>query len=104
MRQQEETRRAEELRARRDREAAAVREKRLDALAADEEAAWQRVDELIATKNQREYDAAVSLLIDLKALSARSGDEPKFAKRYERLRDDHRRKPSLMQRFDVAGL
>ncbi len=103
-RQQQEAQRAEELRARREREAAAAREERLDALAADEEAAWQRVDELIATKNQREYDAAVSLLIDLMALSARSADEPKFAERYQQLRDDHRRKPSLMQRFDAAGL
>jgi hypothetical protein len=103
-RREEEARRAEELRARREREAAGAREKRLDALAVDEEAAWQKVDVLIATKNQREYDAAVSLLIDLKALSARSGDELKFTERYQQLREDHRRKPSLMQRFDAAGL
>ncbi|TDD47913.1 hypothetical protein [Saccharopolyspora elongata] len=103
-RRQEEARRAEELRARRERRAAAAREERLDALAADREAAWQKVDALIATRNQSQYDAAVSLLIDLKALSARSNDETVFTQRCQQLRDEHRRKPTLMQRFDAAGL
>jgi hypothetical protein len=83
---------------------AAAYDKRLDALAGRREAAWQQVDELIATKNPRDYDQAVVLLRDLSALAYRDGDHDSFTKRFLELRARHARKPSLQERFDKASL
>ena len=91
-------------RARRERAAALAREKRLDALAVQGEHAWQRVSALVDTKKPREYDTAVELLADLRALSEREGDTVRFDRRLADLRQQHQRKPSLLQRLDRAGL
>jgi hypothetical protein len=91
-------------RARREAAAAAAREHRLDELAADPERAWQRVAELIGTKKPKEYDAAVALLVDLKALAERDGQRNAFQGRMRQLRQEHARKPSLIDRLDLAGL
>ncbi|MEU5941722.1 hypothetical protein ABZ807_21620 [Micromonospora sp. NPDC047548] len=96
-------RRAEES-ARQERAAAAARERRLTELAAQPEQAWQQVDTLIATKKPREYDSTVGLLTELAALGQRDGREEAFAERIRLLRQTHQRKPSLMDRFDRAGL
>ncbi|MFJ6199308.1 hypothetical protein [Micromonospora sp. NPDC092111] len=82
----------------------AARERRLIQLAAAPEQAWQQVTALIETKKPREYDAAVKLLTELAALGERDGRQPEFAKRVQLLRQAHQRKPSLMDRFDRAGL
>lgn len=95
--------RAEEE-ARRAHEQALAREKRLDALARDHEAAWARVDALIHTRNQSDYDVAVDTLIDLQAVAERFGQTDEFAQRFTRLRKQHQRKPSLIARFDRSGL
>jgi uncharacterized Zn finger protein len=91
-------------RARQEAAAAFAREQRLDALAADPERAWRRVDELIATKKPREYDEAVALLVDLKALGERDGLRKAFRGRMHQLRQEHARKPSLLERLERAGL
>jgi hypothetical protein len=96
-------RRTQEL-GRRARAAAAAREQRLDALALREEKAWQQVDSLIDTRKPREYDEAVAILLDLHALAERAGDGNVFSQRFRQLREQHLRKPSLIQRFDQAGL
>jgi hypothetical protein len=96
-------RRAQEL-ARQARAATAAREQRLDALALREEQAWQHVDSLIGTKKPREYDEAVAILLDLQALAERGGNSSAFSQRFRQLREQHLRKPSLMQRFENAGL
>ncbi|MDT0300616.1 hypothetical protein [Streptomonospora wellingtoniae] len=90
--------------ARRVHEQALAREKRLDALARDHEAAWERVDALIHTRRQSDYDAAVDLLDGLREVAERVGQTDEFAQRLSRLRKEHRRKPSLIARFDRAGL
>src|SRR6266404_2099715 len=59
---------------------------------------------LIETKRPREYDLAVTLLRDLRALAGRQGDPAAFTKRFQELRAQHQRKPSLPGRFDKAGL
>jgi hypothetical protein len=51
-------------RARREMVAAAAREQRLNALAAEQDQAWRRVAAMIETKKPREYDAAVELLAE----------------------------------------
>ena len=66
--------------------------------------AWQHVDHLIAPKRPREYDQAVAILIDLRALGNRDDRAEAFADRLGQLRERHLRKPSLLERFDKAGL
>ncbi|MCW3844201.1 hypothetical protein ONA70_29340 [Micromonospora yasonensis] len=91
-------------RIRQERSAAAARQRHLDTLAVDQPAAWQRVDELIATKKPREYDTAVRLLVDLHDLGERDGDSTSFRNRLAELRAVHARKPSLLERLNLAGL
>jgi hypothetical protein len=83
---------------------AAAYAQRLDELAARQEAAWERAGTLIGTKNPRDYDAAVTLLGDLRALAERRGETAAFTSRFLALRGQHQRKPSLQERFDKAGL
>jgi hypothetical protein len=85
-------------------EQAAAREKRLDQLAGRREEAWKKVAEWIATRRPSDYDLAVSLLRDLQALAEREEDSAAFRKRFGELRTQHQRKPSLLDRFDRAGL
>ncbi|MEU0154758.1 hypothetical protein ABZ071_23155, partial [Micromonospora fulviviridis] len=91
-------------RVRRERSAAAARQRHLDTLAVDQPAAWRRVDELIATKKPREYDTAVQLLVDLRDLDERDGNTSSFRHRLAELRAAHARKPSLLERLNLAGL
>lgn len=96
-------RRAQEE-ARRAREHALAREKRLDALAGDEAGAWLRVDTLIGVKKAAEYDEAVEVLKDLRTVAERADALGDFMRRFASLRQEHLRKPSLMERFDRARL
>jgi hypothetical protein len=107
-RRQERERRAAAERAEqeshRERERALAREKRLDELARDEDAAWSRAGAMIATKKPKEYDAAVELLKDLRAIAGRADRLDAFIRRFAVLHQDHLRKPSLIERFNRAGL
>jgi hypothetical protein len=97
-------RRRREAEARRAAAQAAAHAKHLDQLATRTEAAWEKAAELIETKRPRDYDLAVSLLRDLQALADRQQDPAAFRKRFGELRAQHQRKPSLLDRFDQAGL
>jgi len=97
-------RRQREAEARRAAAQAAAYAKHLDQLATRTEAAWEKAAELIETKRPRDYDLAVSLLRDLQALAERQEDPAGFMKRFGELRAQHQRKPSLLDRFDQAGL
>jgi hypothetical protein len=90
--------------ARRQQQAAIARENYLESLAPQEEEVWQRVSTLIDTKKPRDYDIAVRLLQDLRDLAERRRHSDAFEQRLMQLRVEHRRKPSLLQRFDQAGL
>jgi hypothetical protein len=83
---------------------AAAYAKHLDQLAARTGAAWEKAAELIETRRPGDYDLATSLLGDLQALADRQGDPAAFTKRFGELRAKHQRKPSLLDRFDQAGL
>jgi len=96
--------RRREAEARRAATQAAAYAKHLDQLATRTEAAWEKAAELIETKRPRDYDLAVSLLRDLQALAERQDDPAAFRKRFGELRAQHQRKPSLLDRFDQAGL
>ena len=62
------------------------------------------IDGLIATKQPKKYDEAVALLADLRHVCARGGREVEAATRLARLREEHAKKPSLIERFRKAGL
>ena len=89
---------------RRELAAATAREQRLDVLARDPTAAWAQVDVLIESKRPKEYDAAVALLGDLRDLAVRDAGGPAFARRLRQLREQHARKPSLLDRLHRAQL
>lgn len=99
----EAVRRAEEQ-ARREVSRALARERRLDGLAGDEEAAWARVHAMIATRTPGEYDNAVRLLTDLQGLAEREDRPHEFARRCAALRQEHARKTTLIGRLDRANL
>jgi len=91
-------------RARRERDAALARDKRLEELALHEEQAWGQVDASIETRKSVGYDSAVELLSDLRAVSERKGRQEAFVRRFAELREQHLKKSSLLERFDRAGL
>jgi hypothetical protein len=103
-RESRDAKRREQDRARRERSAAAARQRHLDTLAVDQPAAWQRVEELVATTKPREYDTAVQLLVDLRDLAEPDGGTAMYRQRLIELRATHARKPSLLERLDVSGL
>jgi hypothetical protein len=70
-----------QFRARRARQQQAARERYLAGLAKRIPQAWQRIDALIATKRPRDYDAAVTLLSDLRDVGEQKGHAVLFAKR-----------------------
>jgi len=96
--------RAAKEQARRAREQAAARARHLDALAGREEALWRQVETAIQTRQPKEYDHAVELLQDLRDLGGRAGTADAVTARIRELRQQHRSKPTLMQRLDRTGL
>jgi predicted GIY-YIG superfamily endonuclease len=89
--------------ARREREAAIAREKHLDSLVGREGKLWTEVDGLVATKQPKNYDQAVRILVDLRDLAAR-GKNGDFGLRIAALRQAQAKKPSFIERLRKAGL
>ena len=88
---------------RREREAAIAREKHLDSLVGREAKLWTEVDGLIATKQPKNYDQAVKLLVDLRDLAAR-GKGNDFGLRIEALHQAQAKKASFIERLRKSGL
>ena len=103
-RRREEARAAAEAQARREREAALAREKHLDALAGRGPKLWANVDELIAARQPKNYDAAVQHLVDLRDLATRQGTTAEFVRRIAALREAQVRKQAFLVRLDQVGL
>jgi hypothetical protein len=82
------------------RRARIARRERLVRLAAEGEAAWAQVATRIAEKRPSGYNVAVDLLVDLREVS----DPTEFASRLERLRREHGRKVTFVERLGHAGL
>jgi hypothetical protein len=81
-----------------------ARERRLDKLADEKDAAWSRIEAMIATRKPAEYDAAVTLLTDLQALAEREDRYDTFTLRTIALRQTHGRKPALIERLNQASI
>jgi len=95
---------AAEEKARREREAAILRQKHFDKIAGREPELLNEVEELISTKQPKSYDSAVELLMDLRDLAARNGKTDEFRTRLDGICMTHARKPSFIERLRKAGL
>ncbi|MFJ9379403.1 hypothetical protein [Streptomyces sp. NPDC101455] len=99
----EHTRQQEQARAQARTAEQAARGSHLDRLA-ENAGVWQDIAHLIGQKQPSPYDAAVTLLKDLREVHDRAGTPEEFARRLHDLREEHRGKPSLMRRLTDAGL
>ena len=90
-------------RVRREREQAAARERHLMTLAKRQTEAWRRVDALVVTKRPGDYDAALTLLKDLREIGERTGLSVEVATRIRGLRETHAKKTSFLARLKKAG-
>lgn len=99
-----EARAREEARARRAAEQAAAYERHLEQLAGRKDETWQQVEKLTMFSKPKEYDQATQLLRDLHVIARREDDIPAFTARVRELRTRYAKRPSLMERFDKAGL
>ncbi|MBU4402056.1 MAG: hypothetical protein KJ907_04860, partial [Actinobacteria bacterium] len=90
--------------ARSERERAAKRKKHLESLVGKEGRLWAGVDQLIATRQPKRYDEAVSLLQDLHDLADMQGRRSEFLLGMNTLYSEHTRKTTLVERFRKAEL
>lgn len=93
-----------EARARRAAEQAAAYERHLEQLASRKDETWQQVEKLTMFSKAKEYDQATQLLKDLHEIARREEDTTAFTARVCELRTRYMKRPSLMERFDKAGL
>ena len=103
-RQRTEAERAEQERLQRELEQAELRRRHLESLRGRETDLWAKASQLIITKQPRKYDEAVLILQDLRDLADRVGVSSAFCQRMACLWRDHASKPTLLQRFQKAGL
>ena len=90
--------------ARREQAEAEARKKRLEALAGRENELWAAVKKLIATKQPKRYDHAVSLVQDLHDLAESQGKGRDFKSRMGALQRENSGKITLIERFRKAKL
>jgi hypothetical protein len=88
----------------REQKEAEERKKYIESLVGKEDKLWADVNSLIAVRQARQYDQAVSLLKDLREVADINGTSSKFALRIDDLRHTHFRKTSLMSRLQEAKL
>ncbi|HET9082215.1 MAG TPA: hypothetical protein VFO01_17090 [Trebonia sp.] len=103
-REEAEARARQEARARRAAEQAAAYERHLEKLAGRKDETWQQVEKLAMFSKPKEYDQATQLLRDLHVIARREDDIAAFTARVGELRTRYAKRPSLMERFDKAGL
>jgi hypothetical protein len=93
-----------EARARRAAEQAAAYERHLEQLASRKDETWQQVEKLTMSSKAKEYDQATQFLKELHEIARREDDTTAFTARVRELRTRYMKRPSLMERFDKAGL
>ena len=90
--------------AKRERAEAEARREYLESLVGKQNDLWSKVDKLIATKQPRRYDDAVSLLKDLHDLAQLKGKGADFEHRMAAVRRVNAAKGTLIERFRKAHL
>jgi hypothetical protein len=84
-------------------EAERAHRKRLEELRQKGEAVWHQVEVEIVRRNNAGYDAACSLLTDLKVLAEQDGTSAEFSRRLRSIRERHDRKKQFVVRLkDLA--
>ena len=63
---------------------------------------WREVETLVSSKRPNDYDRAVVMLTDLRAIAERAGTGNDFDRRIEEIRIRHARKPSFVERLSRA--
>ena len=81
----------------------AARVKYLDKLVGREAQIWEQVDALAQSKQPNNYDRALSHILDLRDLAARRGQQVYFDSALERLRLNHRAKPTFLRRLSQVN-
>ncbi|MEN8691277.1 MAG: hypothetical protein AB1Z20_14325 [Desulfobacterales bacterium] len=76
----------------------------LKSLAGREDSIWKKVDELIDSKQPAKYDEAVTLLVDLRDLYKKTGEEKAFGKKLKTICKNHHRKSTFLNRLKIGGL
>ena len=76
----------------------------LQSLVGKEDALWAEVDKLIATRQPRRYDEAISILQDLRDLADIQGSTFKFSVRLGELCSAQIKKPSLVKKLRKVNL
>ncbi len=94
----------ERAKAKREREEAEARKKHIESLVGQEDGLWAKVDAIIATRQPKRYEEAVSLLQDLRDLAAMEIQGDAFSSRLKTVCREHARKPALLARFREAHL
>lgn len=89
--------------AKKEKELALLREQHLDSIIGRENALWIKVESLLNTKQQQNYDRALKILIDLKDIDRRT-KKGNFSQKLKHLRMTHARKSSFIGRLDYLGL
>jgi len=89
--------------AKKEKELALLREQHLDSIIGRENALWIKVESLLNTKQQQNYDRALKILIDLKDIDRRT-KKGNFSQKLKDLRMTHARKSSFIGRLDYLGL
>lgn len=87
-------------------QAAAVKARRnhLEAIAPKSHLLWENIHRLIALKQSKPYDEAVSLLVDLQDLAELQGTQKVFQKQIMQLKTEYSNRPGLRTRLQKAGL
>ena len=88
--------------AKQEKKAAQERKRYLNQIAPKEEDIWRKVESLLGTTRQNDYDRAVERLKDLRDLAAMSSTSSQWQKRVVEFRRQYSRKSALMRRFDAA--
>lgn len=102
-RKKESEQRAKE-KVRREQERVERRKRHLESLIGKGDGLWAEVYQLIATRQPKRYDKAVSLLKDLRDLADMQGSQAEFSQRMETLYLQHKKKSTLVDRFRKAKL
>jgi hypothetical protein len=98
-RAREEAEKREAERRRKAKEAEKAQRARLEALKRRGMAVWSDIETEVERRNPPGYEAAVSLLLDLKALATDQGTLADFARRLEAIHERHARKGKFIERL-----
>lgn len=82
----------------------AQRQAERQALADRGDAVWEEIDTLIQDGNRKAYDEAVKLLVQLRELASERGHVLQFEQRVAGIRNQYRRRSSLMSSMNSAQL